>query len=219
MKVHDDPSVDLLDFLLEPLLASQSNSAGGPTPQPTADAVSAIFSSSAYPDSMTLGEARKLLREKAPEGIDCPLCTRRVAVQNRPINATMLLCLRWLISASNEGDRWVHVPTEGPKWLQRTKQHTTLRWWGLIESGRQGRKKDPKAPGEGYWRPTEKGITFIKGEVSVDLRVVTFNDNVLGYTGPKVFGQDVMGEGFKFASVFEVPLEVIPAMVKERKGK
>jgi hypothetical protein len=146
----------------------------------------------------TLSEARARLREQIFEdGMRCPCCDKWCKVQPRPINPTQCRILIWLVEAAGPERRYVDVPKEGPAWVQRTKQHTTLRHWGLVE---RPPSTDPDRKHSGLWRPTERGRAFAMDALAIPKRVAIYNDTVLGFRGPHVTIREVFanGKGFSY---------------------
>lgn len=111
------------------------------------------------------------------EGGHCPVCDRWGKVYPRAINRTMARSLIWLTQAKPVKDGWVDVPAQAPKWLVRSNQLPTLRWWGLVE-------RMPHDSGEkkfsGMWRVTQSGHDFVDGKVTVPHKVFTYNGEVEG---------------------------------------
>jgi len=62
-----------------------------------------------------------------------------------------------------------------------------LRYWGLVE-----KIGDSLGKG-GKWRVTEKGMSFVKNEISVDRFVWTYRGEVESYDGEKLFITDITG--------------------------
>ena len=118
----------------------------------------------------TLVEARRVVRANREDGIECPCCGRYVRVHKRKMNSSMTRALIWLVLYWAKHQDWVDVPTVAPSWLLRTKQLSICEWWGLIE--RMDKDPDDTArKHSGYWRPTQRGVDFVYGRVSIPSHV------------------------------------------------
>lgn len=118
------------------------------------------------------------------DGGHCPVCDRWGKIYARPINKTMALSVLWLAQTqtaqknAGKGD-WVNVPIVAPRWLVRSNQLPTMRWWNMVE--RQP-SEDPKRKHSGLWRCTDTGLRFAFNNAPVPARVLTYNDSVEGYS-------------------------------------
>lgn len=117
------------------------------------------------------------------EGGCCPVCDRFGRIHARPINATMVASLVWLIGAPESARKgWVHVPSTAPRFVVKTNQLSALRWWKLAEY----------LPGySGFWRATETGKAFARGDIPVERKAHIYNADVLWLDGGPVFARDV----------------------------
>lgn len=52
-----------------------------------------------------------------------------------------------------------------PSYITRSRTFPKLRHWGLIEAGERGE-----------WRPTQRGVDFLEGRITVPKRVYVFNN-------------------------------------------
>ena len=112
------------------------------------------------------------------DGGICPVCDRWGKIYGRNINKTMAVSLLWLAQAPTE-DGWVDVPNRAPRWVIRSNQLPTLKWWGLVE--RRQNDPDSKNKHSGMWRVTSTGMAFALDGLSVPKRAFTYNDEVLGF--------------------------------------
>jgi hypothetical protein len=127
-------------------------------------------------------------------GGNCPCCDRWGRIYPRTINETMARSLIWLCEAPTENG-WVNVPTHAPRWLVRSNQLPTLRYWDLVE--RAGSKSvDKKYPG--LWRPTELGRVFARDEVSMPKTVYTYNNQREKYGDEVIRISDCFGSHFSY---------------------
>ena len=132
------------------------------------------------------------------DGGHCPCCDRWGRVYPRSLNETMARSLVWLAHHSIDGD-WVDVPKHAPRWLIRSNQLPTLRWWGLVE--RQG-TEDPTKKHSGFWRATQNGILFAQNNIKVPKKVYTYNAEVEGFSDELISIKDCV-EFFNYSAVME----------------
>lgn len=132
------------------------------------------------------------------EGSHCPVCDRWGRIYPRGINKTMAHSLLWLCSAKKNEDGWVDVPTDGPKWLLRSNQLPTLRWWDLVESCEND---DPKKKSSGMWRPTQKGIDFAMGKILVNKKVFTYKGEVEGKSDEMTSIEECFDDVFDYSEI------------------
>jgi hypothetical protein len=133
------------------------------------------------------------------DGGHCPCCDRWGRVYARTLNETMAKSLVWLAHMSADGS-WVDVPKQGPRWLVRSNQLPTLRWWGLVE--RVTNEDDPTKKHSGHWRATEKGIQFAGNNLRVPKKVYTYNAEVETFGDEMVSIKDCT-EQFDYSAVME----------------
>ena len=116
------------------------------------------------------------------DGGTCPCCDRWGRVYGRGINKTMARSLIWLAHHS-QGEKWVDVPLLAPRWLVRSNQLPTLRWWGLVQ---RLDTDDPQQKHSGFWRATTLGLQFAANEVQVPKKAFTYNAAV------EYFGEEMV---------------------------
>mgnify|MGYP006291746137 CR=1 FL=1 len=113
------------------------------------------------------------------DGGHCPVCARWGKIYGRSINETMARSLIWLVATPLDNG-WIDVPLKAPRWLVRSNQLPTLKWWGLVE--RCPNEKDSKVKHSGLWRPTALGYDFVNAGARVPKKVFTYNDQVEGHS-------------------------------------
>jgi hypothetical protein len=122
------------------------------------------------------------------EGAHCPTCDRWGRIYGRSINRTMANSIMWLSVAVADEDGWVDIPSKAPRWLVRSNQLPTLKWWGLVE--RRYNDKNSKNKHSGMWRITDLGRAFVHGQVSIPKKVFTYNDIVQSVSPENIFIKD-----------------------------
>lgn len=146
--------------------------------------------------STTVAEAREAWHTAIhADGGTCPVCERFGKVYVRALNRTMALGLQWLYGENEKkGVReWIDVPNTAPKFVLRSNQLASLRWWGLVE--RQLPDPDDKTrKHSGMWRITLRGCDFVEGLVAVPFKVHTYNAEAIGSSSESVLFKDIIGE-------------------------
>lgn len=138
---------------------------------------------------MTLGEVRKILREKIDAGLACPCCTQHVQRYSRPITSAMAAGLILLVNYENKvyntepivwrsESKWTHIEDffkNIPNLPASIRgDFSKLRFWDLIE---------PNPENEGYYRSTFSGQSFVKYGDNVQSNVLIFNNKSYGFRG------------------------------------
>ena len=144
----------------------------------------------------TLEDARsEWVRAIHGDGAHCPCCDRWGKIYPRHFNASMAKALIWLVS---QGFDWTDVPNTAPKWLTRTNQLATVRWWGMIE---RQRPKTPAGKHSGMWKPTTRGWLFAHGQIAVPETVYTYNAQVVRYGQKNIKIQNAFKTPFDYREV------------------
>lgn len=148
----------------------------------------------------TLEQARQQWGETIKgDGGRCPCCDRFGKIYARAINRTMAKCLLWLIQESQDG-KWVDVPNRAPRWLVRSNQLPTLRWWELVE--RMEPCEDERLKHSGMWRPTDLGREFARDEVTIPKKVFTYDGAPVGFSSYMTTISGCIG-GFHYKEVMQ----------------
>ena len=132
------------------------------------------------------------------DGGHCPVCARWGRIYGRAINETMARSLIWLVSAPMDNG-WVNIPATAPRWLVRSNQLPTLKWWGLVE--RCPNEKDSKVKHSGLWRPTDLGYDFVNTGARVPKKVFTYNDQVEAHSTESVAIYQCFKQQFDYQEV------------------
>lgn len=147
--------------------------------------------------TMTLAQARALLREQVEDGATCPCCTQYAKVYRRKITS---LIARTLIAMHNAaGDDWVHVPSlVGHQGGDGAK----ARYWGLTEEAEGTR--DDGSHRVGWWRLTPLGTAFVLGQARVPKYVRTYDGRLLSVVdGERIDIFDALGNRFDYRELMQ----------------
>lgn len=153
---------------------------------------------------MTLGRAQAWLRERvAKAGALCPCCGQRAQVYRRALNSGMARSLVLMYRAA--GTDWQHVPTTT---LGGSREEGKLRYWGLVQEA------DERHGGQrvGWWRVTEDGARFVKGETRVPRWALVYNGRCLGHDGSQTTSiREALGDHFSYDALMNTPAGQVPA--------
>jgi hypothetical protein len=106
----------------------------------------------------------------------------------------------WLLRAweAKGTQSWTHVPTEAERWLVNSRTFTKLQHWHLIEARPN---EDSAKRTSGMWRPTDKGVAFAKGQITIPQHILMYNRKCLGTTGDPVYITDTFKEKFDYSKL------------------
>ena len=148
----------------------------------------------------SLEDSIEYVGQNLDDGVRCPFCKKYVRRYRRSFNATMARSLIWLVRAwEDAGQDWVDVPKAGPRWVVKSNQLPTVRWWGLVE--RPSDSGSSKRKHSGLWRPTERGVQFALRQIQVPAKAVTFDGEVEGYEGGEISVLDALGKDFDYSEL------------------
>lgn len=151
---------------------------------------------------MTLVEARAWLSQQLTEGARCPCCTQVAREYRRRLNSGMAYAL-CVLYRSNRGVGWVHKPTVLRGVGAAARDESLLRHWGLLEESVEQRPDGGRA---GWWRVTELGAAFVRGETRVREYVVMFGNRPLRLEGGYIDIERALGSRFNYRELIGVAL-------------
>lgn len=161
------------------------------------------------PETTLLSVAKAYLKDRAKQGASCPCCDQWVQLYEREIHGSMARVLIILHRHFlRENPMWIHVPSfledlsvqlgaavRGGDWAK-------LRYWGLIEEKPKETKPAKRKDGSkrvGFYRVTEKGHAFAKGEIKVPRAALVYNERHLGFSADReVSIVDCLGKEFNY---------------------
>lgn len=160
----------------------------------------------------TLEQLEKLAKRHG-KALTCPVCGRHRGVYKRRIYKTPAVSLLALVELWEESGRqgWIDrtrlvkrifekEPKIGKDLMMRDGDFSKLRWYGLIEQ--MGAEKGGKCKrGSSFWRPTQKGVDFVRGRVSVPSHTFSSGSLCHGFTDTLVTFSEVYKVRFEHAEV------------------
>ena len=117
----------------------------------------------------------------------CPYCDAKMVEHKHGLSKGLLRCLVKLAKAGH-GDQ--NLNDLGMNYSQQSN-FQKLKYWGIVE------KADPNCAKGGEWRITERGWSFVKGEIALQKSVFTYRGAVVGYEGKKLLIEEITG-GWKW---------------------
>lgn len=167
----------------------------GETGDPPSDKVPSVESGS------TLEESIEYVMSNLDDGVRCPCCAKYARRYRRTFNSTMARSLIWLVREWFRLNKsgWVDVPKVGPRWMVKSNQLPTVRWWGMVE--RPSDSGDSALKHSGLWRPTELGVRFAMRHVRVLSKAVTYDGEVEGLEGVEISVVDALGKKFDYSEL------------------
>lgn len=145
----------------------------------------------------TIDEAKQFLRDNLHAGAKCPCCGQQVKCYKYKLYGT---AARALIDLYKLGNGYHHVSqyAEAGAGRLRAPHFAELRFWGLIE--RRPLNDNPKKRSSGYWRITKKGKLFVRGEITVNSRILVYNGKFQGFAPDSVLIniKDALGNDFDY---------------------
>ena len=152
-----------------------------------------------FPDDMTLGEARLLLVKLAEKGVECPACFQFAKIYRRPVNSSMA---RGLIATYRAFGREFGYLQDVRRANGETdnREESKLRYWGLLEEEPTRRPDGGRA---GWWRVTQHGEQWIRGEVVIPKYAEIYNGECLGLIGEPTTIRQALGKKFDLAELMD----------------
>lgn len=158
-------------------------------------------------DQAILSMMKERLNAGLEEGVECEICNQFAKEYKRAFNANQAVFMRSLVVQSvkdikNGGDGWIHHSD-----LKYTgRDYTMVAHWGLAQTNRMERDEDGKKKKKttGMWKPTEEGISFVKGSNKVRSHIFMYNGSCREDTeAPFVSIYDALGKTFVFSDLFD----------------
>lgn len=156
------------------------------------------------PDA-TLREAQEWLRLYMANGGEiCPCCKQRAQVYRRRLSsgvARVLICMLRLEDKLGDEEKFLHTPS-----LPVTSHESAqAQWWRLIEEKGEEREDGGRA---GYWRLTDRGRAFVRGELTIPKHAVVYNGKLMGFDLDEVDIHACLGKKFDLQQLMHARLDV-----------
>lgn len=150
---------------------------------------------------MTLEDARKILLENLTKGMDCPCCGRFTKRYKYKLSKNVCRFMAVLRKIEKGTNRFVHVTellSVDPRILM-SRDFLRAQFYDMIEEGSVENTEAKKR--SGLWRLTDKGRSFISGQLSVPEYVTMYDGKVLGFEGEAKTVSDFDKEFFNYSEL------------------
>jgi len=150
-------------------------------------------------EDMTMAQAWPLFDASFYAGTYCPCCNQRVQLYPRKVYGAVAVFLIWLVRTCKDG-AWASL--QDAPLLQGRRgggDKDKLKFFGLAEE--KPNETDPSKRSSGFWRPTEKGIRFVRGEVRIAKTAWGYNGQCLGYSTDQITIQEALGSKYDYREV------------------
>ncbi len=155
-------------------------------------------------DDSTVREVKDHFNDTWRNGTMCPCCQQRVKLYKRNMNAAKACAIIYIYKIYNElGREWIKVADEfiARKLNPANLEYAKLAYWGLIEA--KPNTDDPTKKDSGYWKITELGVRFVKGEVVVHEYTLVYNGEVRKMSDTKLDIRKALGKKFNYTELME----------------
>lgn len=133
-----------------------------------------------YPgEESTVKEAQDYVKEYAEDGVYCPCCERLVKLYKRKLHSEMAAFLFRLVFAYKTHPRWYSTRELVPGTSKSTTDGSYLVHWDLVQKEPAKNNSGGKA---GSYKPTQRGIDFVMGEVVVPSHIHMLCGELVGYS-------------------------------------
>lgn len=138
-----------------------------------------------------IADARRILNERAKDGMTCPCCNQLVKIYKRKLNANMVRFLIDLVLEHHTARSWVSYLA--CRFLGR--DYNYLQLFGLAKT-RKNTDKTKKS--SGMWKPTEDGINFVAGRNTAPEYVKVYNNRVIRTSKKRVTVREALQNKFNY---------------------
>lgn len=135
-------------------------------------------------------------------GYRCPCCGQFVKEYARKLNSSMARVLILIYQSGNF--EYLHVE-DFLKKLNRGDLRADfhkLRYWGLLKKKIENRE-DGSAR-NGFYKISPLGIMFVEGKLTVNEKILIFNNEFKGFTGNQINIHQALGNKFSYKELMSV---------------
>jgi hypothetical protein len=145
-------------------------------------------------DGMTLDQLRAWLSEHRDEGVHCPGCNQYAKVYRRSVTVGIARVLIAMYRDGGDDAGWVYIPSL--RGIEKGGDTAKARYWGLIEELPERREDGGRV---GWWRLTDQGKAFVRGEVAVPYRARVYDGHLLELVDDRMVTiRDALGTAFNY---------------------
>jgi hypothetical protein len=147
--------------------------------------------------SLTLDQAIDALFDGLEDGTKCLCCGQLAKLYKRPIYSTVAAQL--IRFYRHHGQHWGNLP-DTPDMLAKSSgggDFAKLRYWGIIEA-REDEIRPDGSDRNGWWRVTDIGVSFIKGETKLKKYARVYDGELIDLWGDEASIEDALGKNFVY---------------------
>ncbi len=158
-----------------------------------------------WTDTLKEGRERFFQEAEKPKGSFCPCCGRFGKIYKRKLNKPMAESLVWVYSQTvRHGEKYYSIGDKAPRHVVRNGGSlASNRWWGLVE---QEPNEDESKHTSGNWKITDKGMLFIRDEITVPKYCTTYNTKALAFSDEHTDIVGALGRPFHYRDLMEEPV-------------
>ena len=149
--------------------------------------------------SALLSDAIEYNKNGMDVGTYCPACSQRVKKDRRAVHAEAVIFLIELVKKYLVQPRFYHIKDILHVKGKNSTDAAYFHHWGLIEKGSAPGNKTAKK--SGMYRPTQLGIDFVKGLVTVPAYAMIFNNTVFEWADEQIDVKTALGTKFDYAKL------------------
>lgn len=138
------------------------------------------------------------------KGERCPRCNQWAQKYHRNINDAMVLGLLACVTIFKKSNDWVHYNDIDKIVFDRhgkkPAEFSKLRFWGFII---KCPNDNPRKKSSGYWKPTETGIAFLRGETKAMKRAWLYDNKLVDWEGPQITVMEALSKKFDYQKLMK----------------
>jgi len=150
-----------------------------------------------------------------PDGAVCPCCDRYGKRHRRKLNSGIASSLLWLVRTYHErACNWIDIPRTGPRRVVKSREPDKWAQWepALAETRPYSYGDETR---RGMWRPTEAGIDFVHGRITVPSHGIFYNTRrgVVVFEETQISIQEALGDTFDYGELMAESAEGLYAIL------
>lgn len=155
-----------------------------------------------------LGEAAQWVKDHLDDGVVCPCCTRKCKKYKRKLNRGQAYWLIRCVRRFNRTQDWIYIHDFMHERVANVNSLSRIGgdWaklanlWGLVVSKKN---EDETKKCSGIWRPTQKGIDFAHGRITVPKYAWEFKEQLYRTSEEQTTVQQALGDPFNYKELME----------------
>lgn len=146
---------------------------------------------------MDLQDAQRLVHDGMKQGIECPCCRQFCKIYARKFNSNMAM---FLCSLVREYYAAGAKPVHYSKCKFRGRDYPYIAGWELAgtSTANSGQKRT-----SGFWYPSQKGVDFVKGQITIPSHALYFNQQLVGFSDDQINIRQAFSTPFTYQQLME----------------